>query len=119
MTNIGITGGGNNTHMIYIDGKKDHIVKEKDLAPYLEDIIRKKKYEISLRKLQRANRYDDTVEDHSATRATATPRAALTTQRPPRLLPVVAVAVTPKSFNKKFEFPGRDQMECENACTTT
>jgi len=42
MTNIGITGGGNNTHMIYVDGKKDHIVKEKDLAPYLEDIIRKK-----------------------------------------------------------------------------
>jgi len=28
--------------MIYVDGKKDHIVKDKDLAPYLEDIIRKK-----------------------------------------------------------------------------
>jgi Enzyme involved in the deoxyxylulose pathway of isoprenoid biosynthesis len=42
MTNIGITGGGNNTHMIYVDGKKDHIVKDRDLAPYLEDIIRKK-----------------------------------------------------------------------------
>ena len=42
MTNIGITGGGNNTHMIYVDGKKDHIVKENDLAPYLEDLIRKK-----------------------------------------------------------------------------
>jgi len=42
MTNIGITGGGNNTHMIYVDGKKDHIVKEKDLALYLEDLIRKK-----------------------------------------------------------------------------
>ena len=42
MTNIGITGGGNNTHMIYVDGKKDHIIKERDLAPYLEDIIRKK-----------------------------------------------------------------------------
>ena len=42
MTNIGITGGGNNTHMIYVDGNKDHIVKDKDLAPYLEDIIRKK-----------------------------------------------------------------------------
>ena len=42
MTNIGITGGGNNTHMIYVDGKKDHIIKDKDLAPYLEDIIRKK-----------------------------------------------------------------------------
>ena len=35
MTNIGITGGGNNTHMIYVDGKKDHIVKDRDLAPYL------------------------------------------------------------------------------------
>ena len=42
MTNIGITGGGNNTHMIYVDGKKDHIIKDRDLAPYLEDIIRKK-----------------------------------------------------------------------------
>ena len=42
MTNIGITGGGNNTHMIYVDGNKDHIVKDKDLVTYLEDIIRKK-----------------------------------------------------------------------------
>ena len=42
MTNIGITGSGNNTHMIYVDGKKDHIIKDQDLAPYLEDIIRKK-----------------------------------------------------------------------------
>ena len=42
MTNIGITGGGNNTHMIYVDGNKDHVVKNKDLAPYLENIIRKK-----------------------------------------------------------------------------
>ena len=49
MTNIGITGGGNNTHMIYVDGKKDHIVKEKDLAPYLEDIIRKKANDKSLK----------------------------------------------------------------------
>ena len=49
MTNIGITGGGNNTHMIYVDGKKDHIVKEKDLAPYLEDIIRKKANHKSLK----------------------------------------------------------------------
>ena len=49
LTNIGITGGGNNTHMIYVDGKKDHIVKEKDLAPYLEDIIRKKANDKSLK----------------------------------------------------------------------
>ena len=50
MTNIGITGGGNNTHMIYIDGNIDHIVKDKDLAPYLEDIIRKKAENNSIEK---------------------------------------------------------------------
>ena len=49
MTNIGITGGGNNTHMIYVDGKKDHIVKEKDLALYLEDLIRKKAKNMSIK----------------------------------------------------------------------
>jgi len=42
MTKIGITGGGNNTHMIYIDGKKDHIVKDQNLVSYLENLIRKK-----------------------------------------------------------------------------
>jgi len=49
MTNIGITGGGNNTHMIYVDGKKNHIVKEKDLAPYLENLIRKKAKNMSIK----------------------------------------------------------------------
>jgi len=48
MTNIGITGGGNNTHMIYVDGKKNHIVKDKDLAVYLENIIRNKVDNISI-----------------------------------------------------------------------
>ena len=42
MTQIGITGGGNNTHMIYIDGKKDHIIKNENLVSYLENIIRDK-----------------------------------------------------------------------------
>ena len=42
MTEIGITGGGNDTHMIYVDGKKDHIIKKENLINYLEKIIRKK-----------------------------------------------------------------------------
>ena len=42
MTQIGITGGGNNTHMIYIDGKKDHRISNEELVPYLENIIRNK-----------------------------------------------------------------------------
>ena len=45
MTQIGITGGGNNTHMIYINGKKNHRIKNKDLTDYLEKLIRKKALE--------------------------------------------------------------------------
>ncbi len=50
MTNIGITGGGNGTHMIYIDGKKNNVVKNVDLENYLEDLIRNKSQEIQLEK---------------------------------------------------------------------
>ena len=42
MTDIGVTGGGNGTHMIYINGKKNHVVKNIDLEKYLEDLIRSK-----------------------------------------------------------------------------
>ena len=45
MTQIGITGGGNNTHMVYINGKKDHRIKNKDLPNYLENLIRNKALE--------------------------------------------------------------------------
>mgnify|MGYP000134760503 FL=1 len=48
MTNIGITGGGNDTNMIYLDGKKNNVVKNVDLESYLEDLIRKKTKEIEL-----------------------------------------------------------------------
>ena len=48
MTNIGITGGGNDTHMIYLDGKKNNVVKNVDLESYLEEIIRKKTKEIEI-----------------------------------------------------------------------
>jgi len=40
MTQIGITGGGNDTHMVYINGKKNHRIKNEDLPIYLEKIIR-------------------------------------------------------------------------------
>ncbi len=47
MTNIGITGGGNDTHMIYVDGKKNNVIKNVNLETYLEDLIRNKSVEIS------------------------------------------------------------------------
>ena len=40
MTQLGITGGGNDTHMVYINGKKNHRIKNEDLSTYLEKIIR-------------------------------------------------------------------------------
>ncbi len=50
MTDIGVTGGGNGTHMIYVDGKKNNVVKNVDLENYLEDLIRKKSEEIHIGK---------------------------------------------------------------------
>ena len=48
MTDIGVTGGGNGTHMIYIDGKKNNVIKDVDLENYLENIIREKSKKIEL-----------------------------------------------------------------------
>ena len=42
MTNIGITGGGNNTHMIYVDGKKNHRISNENLEDYLTKLIEEK-----------------------------------------------------------------------------
>tara|TARA_B100000575_G_scaffold136995_1_gene109225 strand:+ start:3244 stop:4341 length:1098 start_codon:yes stop_codon:yes gene_type:complete len=50
MTDIGVTGGGNGTHMIYIDGKKNNVVKNIDLEEYLEKLIRSKSSENRLEK---------------------------------------------------------------------
>ena len=50
MTNIGITGGGNDTHMIYVDGKKNKVVKNVNLENYLEKLIRLKIKEENLSK---------------------------------------------------------------------
>jgi len=48
MTDIGITGGGNGTHMIYLNGKKNNVVKNVDLENYLEKLIRKRSKEFQL-----------------------------------------------------------------------
>ena len=38
-TNIGITGGGNNTHQVYIDGKPDHRLKDGDDVEHLVELV--------------------------------------------------------------------------------
>ena len=42
MTNIGITGGGKDTHMIYVDGKKSHRIHNENLVEYLVKTIEEK-----------------------------------------------------------------------------
>tara|TARA_B100000902_G_scaffold223600_1_gene212431 strand:- start:110 stop:1198 length:1089 start_codon:yes stop_codon:yes gene_type:complete len=42
MTNIGITGGGNNTHMVYVDGEKSHRIQNENLVEYLVKTIEEK-----------------------------------------------------------------------------
>lgn len=46
MTDIGITGGGNNTHQIYIGGKADHRLKDGDIVSHLVKLIEKRAAEI-------------------------------------------------------------------------
>ena len=41
MTDLGVTGGGYNTHMIYINGKKDHRISNENLVEYLTELVNK------------------------------------------------------------------------------
>ena len=41
-TNIGVTGGGNNNHQIYIDGKKKFVSKNKNLVNEISKLIEEK-----------------------------------------------------------------------------
>ena len=41
-TDIGITGGGNNNHQVYINGTKNYISKNKNLVKEISDLIEKK-----------------------------------------------------------------------------
>ncbi|MGD9649478.1 MAG: flavodoxin-dependent (E)-4-hydroxy-3-methylbut-2-enyl-diphosphate synthase [Dongiaceae bacterium] len=42
MTDIGLTGGGNNTHMIYVNGKQDHRIKDEALVDYMVRMVEEK-----------------------------------------------------------------------------
>jgi len=42
MTDIGLTGGGNNTHMIYVGGLQDHRIKDANIVDHLVAMIKAK-----------------------------------------------------------------------------
>jgi len=45
-TDIGITGGGNGTHMVYVAGQPDHRLKSADVVDHMVELIEKKAAEI-------------------------------------------------------------------------
>ncbi|HVI87342.1 MAG TPA: flavodoxin-dependent (E)-4-hydroxy-3-methylbut-2-enyl-diphosphate synthase [Dongiaceae bacterium] len=45
-TMIGLTGGGNNTHMVYVNGEQHHRIKDEDIVDHLAAMIEKRAVEI-------------------------------------------------------------------------
>jgi hypothetical protein len=41
-TDIGFTGGGNNTHQVYISGITDHRLKDGDIVDHLVELVENK-----------------------------------------------------------------------------
>ena len=53
-TDIGFTGGGNNTHMVYIAGQQHHRLKDQDIVDHMAELIEKKAAEIEAEKAKQA-----------------------------------------------------------------
>jgi (E)-4-hydroxy-3-methylbut-2-enyl-diphosphate synthase len=49
-TDIGFTGGGNNTHQVYISGITDHRLKDADIVDHLVELVEKKAAELEAAK---------------------------------------------------------------------
>jgi (E)-4-hydroxy-3-methylbut-2-enyl-diphosphate synthase len=45
-TDIGLTGGGNNTHMVYLNGLQDHRLKDADIVDHLVEMVEEKAAQI-------------------------------------------------------------------------
>jgi (E)-4-hydroxy-3-methylbut-2-enyl-diphosphate synthase len=49
-TDIGLTGGGNNTHQIYVAGVPHHRLKDQSIVDHLVELVEKKVAEIEAEK---------------------------------------------------------------------
>jgi len=52
MTDIGFTGGGKDTHQVYIAGQPDHRLKNEDIVAHLVGLVEKKAAELEAAKAQ-------------------------------------------------------------------
>src|SRR5439155_14448198 len=53
-TDIGFTGGGNNTHQAYLSGVTDHRLKDANIVDHLVELVEKKAAEIEAAKASAA-----------------------------------------------------------------
>jgi (E)-4-hydroxy-3-methylbut-2-enyl-diphosphate synthase len=53
-TDIGFTGGGNNTHQVYVSGLADHRLKDADIVEHLVELVEQKAAEIEAAKRREA-----------------------------------------------------------------
>jgi (E)-4-hydroxy-3-methylbut-2-enyl-diphosphate synthase len=51
-TDIGFTGGGNDTHMVYLAGQQHHRLKNQDIVEHMAELIEKKAAEIEAAKAE-------------------------------------------------------------------
>jgi (E)-4-hydroxy-3-methylbut-2-enyl-diphosphate synthase len=49
-TDIGFTGGGNNTHQVYVAGVPHHRLKDQNIVDHLVELVEKKAAEIEAEK---------------------------------------------------------------------
>jgi (E)-4-hydroxy-3-methylbut-2-enyl-diphosphate synthase len=49
-TDIGFTGGGNNTHQVYVAGVPHHRLKDQNVVDHLVELVEKKAAEIEAEK---------------------------------------------------------------------
>jgi len=53
-TDIGLTGGGNNTHMVYLSGLQDHRLKDADIVDHLVKLVEEKAAQIEAAQIEAA-----------------------------------------------------------------
>lgn len=62
-TDIGLTGGGNGTHMIYVGGDPDHRLKDANLVDHIVELVEKKAAEIEQAKADEQKAADAQAAD--------------------------------------------------------
>ena len=62
-TDIGFTGGGNDTHQVYIAGLPDHRLKNQDIVDHLVELVERKAAEIEAAKAKDAAEAEGTSQD--------------------------------------------------------